>query len=135
MNKNVAVDSNIVLYAFDKDETSYKNQIALNLIQDGPTFSSQVLSEVVNVFNRRWKFSKESIIRISTFLLNNCLLTPISKEEVLLGHSLILKYDFQYFDALIIASALKSNCTTLYSEDMQHQMVVENQLTIINPFL
>ena len=69
MNKNVAVDSNIVLYAFDKDETSYKNKIALDLIQHGPTFSSQVLSEVVNVFNRRWKFSKENIIRISTFLL------------------------------------------------------------------
>ena len=123
------------MYAFDKDETSYKNKIALDLIQDGPTFSSQVLSEVVNVFNRRWKFSKENIIRISTFLLNNCFLTPISKEEVLLCHRLILKYDFQYFDALIIASALKANCTTLYSEDMQHEMVVEKQLTIVNPFL
>jgi len=135
MNNGIALDSNIILYAFDEDNSNHKNQIALRLIRNGPTFSSQVLSEVVNVFNRRWRFSKERIIGISTFLLNNCPLTPITKEDVLLSHHLILKYDFQYFDALIIASALNSKCYVLYSEDMQHQMVVEDQLTIINPFL
>jgi predicted nucleic acid-binding protein len=35
---------------------------------------------------------------------------------------------------MIVASALENNCTTLYSEDMQHQQIIENQLLIINPF-
>jgi predicted nucleic acid-binding protein len=45
------------------------------------------------------------------------------------------RYDFQVFDAIIVASALESGCQTLYSEDMQHEMKVSKQLSIINPFL
>jgi predicted nucleic acid-binding protein len=45
------------------------------------------------------------------------------------------KYSLQVFDSKIIASALHADCTILYSEDMQHGLVIENKLTIINPFL
>ncbi|MCL2040436.1 MAG: hypothetical protein FWG84_00160 [Bacteroidales bacterium] len=37
--------------------------------------------------------------------------------------------------AIIIAAALDSGCHTLYSEDMQHKMVIDKKLSIINPFL
>jgi len=48
---------------------------------------------------------------------------------------LMLRYDFQIFDAIIVASALESGCQVLYSEDMQHNMKINGQLTIVNPFL
>jgi predicted nucleic acid-binding protein len=38
------------------------------------------------------------------------------------------------YDNLIVASALKSESTILYSEDMQDGLVIENQLKIVNPF-
>jgi predicted nucleic acid-binding protein len=41
---------------------------------------------------------------------------------------------YQFYDALIIASALESGCTTLFSEDLQDGQVVEGRLTICNPF-
>ncbi len=44
------------------------------------------------------------------------------------------KYKFQYYDSLIIATALENKCTILYSEDMQHGQIIERQLKIINPF-
>jgi len=44
------------------------------------------------------------------------------------------KYKFQYFDALIVATALENKCKVLYSEDMQHELIVENRLQIVNPF-
>ena len=47
---------------------------------------------------------------------------------------LVKRYDFQMFDALIVASALEANCTVLYSEDMHHDLLVEKQLRILNPF-
>jgi len=47
---------------------------------------------------------------------------------------LVKKYDFQVFDAIIIASALESGCKTLYSEDMHNGLLIESQLEIINPF-
>jgi predicted nucleic acid-binding protein len=45
------------------------------------------------------------------------------------------KYDFSYWDSLIVASALERGCETLYSEDMQHNQVIENKLTIKNPLI
>jgi len=41
------------------------------------------------------------------------------------------KYNFQYYDALIVATALENGCTILYSEDMQHNQTIENTLTIV----
>lgn len=43
-------------------------------------------------------------------------------------------YSLSFWDSLIVASALHSGCGTLYSEDMQHDLVVDGSLHIINPF-
>lgn len=40
---------------------------------------------------------------------------------------------FSYWDSLIVASALKAQAEIIYSEDMQHGLVVDKILTIINP--
>ncbi|OQW99615.1 MAG: twitching motility protein PilT, partial [Thiothrix lacustris] len=45
------------------------------------------------------------------------------------------RYKFSYYDSIIVSSALLSGCQVLYSEDMQHSLLVENQLTIIDPFV
>jgi predicted nucleic acid-binding protein len=37
-------------------------------------------------------------------------------------------------DLLIVATAIESGCSILYSEDMQHNQNIENKLVIINPF-
>lgn len=132
---SVAIDTNIILYCFDQDLNATKKLTALDIISGFPIFSSQVLSEVINVCHKRWKYNKLKLVEVSMFLLQNCILFPIDQTAVTLAHSLILKHDFQYFDALIIASAINSNCTILYSEDMQHNMLVENKLTVINPFI
>jgi predicted nucleic acid-binding protein len=36
---------------------------------------------------------------------------------------------------LIVASALLAGCDVLYSEDLQHGQVFDEQLTVVNPFL
>jgi predicted nucleic acid-binding protein len=43
------------------------------------------------------------------------------------------KYSFSYWDSLIVASALASGASTLQSEDMHDGLIVDRQLTIINP--
>ena len=43
-------------------------------------------------------------------------------------------YNLQFYDALIVSTALKNSCTILYSEDMQDKLVIEKKLKIINPF-
>ncbi|MCX8085267.1 MAG: PIN domain-containing protein [Rhodocyclaceae bacterium] len=48
--------------------------------------------------------------------------------------SLADRYGFAWWDALIVAAALRQECTLLLSEDLQHNLVVDGRLTIINPF-
>jgi len=43
-------------------------------------------------------------------------------------------YNYSYWDSLLIAMALLNDCQQLYSEDMQHDQLIENKIRIINPF-
>jgi predicted nucleic acid-binding protein len=45
------------------------------------------------------------------------------------------KYQFQLFNSVIVASAIKGDCDILYSEDMQHKLLVNNTLPVINPLV
>ncbi len=56
----------------------------------------------------------------------------IEREDVTEETDLTL---FSNWDSLIIAAALQANCYTLYSEDMQHEQIIDDTLTIVNPFL
>jgi predicted nucleic acid-binding protein len=61
------------------------------------------------------------------------LISPINYQTYQSAYQLRTKYSVSYWDSLIIASALENVCSTLYSEDMQHQLIIENKLCIINP--
>ena len=45
-----------------------------------------------------------------------------------------LKYKISFWDSLVVASALQNNCTILYTEDLQHNKIIEDTLKIVNPF-
>ena len=47
---------------------------------------------------------------------------------------LIEKYQYSYWDSLLLASSLENKCSIIYSEDMQHEQIIEKKLKIINPF-
>jgi predicted nucleic acid-binding protein len=44
------------------------------------------------------------------------------------------RYAYTYWDSLLLATALHTGCGVFYSEDMQDGQVIENTLTIRNPF-
>ena len=48
---------------------------------------------------------------------------------------LVQHYNLAFYDAVMVAAALKAECTTYYSEDLQHGLIVDHKLTIQNPFL
>ncbi|GHT78585.1 hypothetical protein AGMMS50262_21380 [Bacteroidia bacterium] len=64
-----------------------------------------------------------------------CYIQPVLFSTMQLAEKLIVKYDFQLFDSIIVASALEAGCDILYSEDMHHGLLVDKQVEIINPFL
>lgn len=54
-------------------------------------------------------------------------------ETHALGLGLCQRYQLSVYDAMIVAAAQLGGCTTLYSEDMHHGLVIDG-LTITDPF-
>jgi len=50
------------------------------------------------------------------------------------GLGLAERYGFSTYDAMVAAAALHAGSPTLWSEDMQHGMKLEEGLRILNPF-
>ncbi|MCL2328099.1 MAG: PIN domain-containing protein [Bacteroidetes bacterium] len=129
-----AVDTNIFLYLRNSDSLE-KQKKANDLIDLSPIVCSQVISEYLNVSKRLLKLSKEQILDICLSDLEGCTIHSVTLSTLRLAHTLISIYDFQLFDSIIVASALEAGCDILYSEDFQHNQLIENRLRIINPFI
>jgi len=133
MNK-FALDTNILIYSHDENSV-VKQNIARDLIVRSPVVCTQVLSEYISVLKRIMKIHKTMIINACMPNLKHCQIKAVDIATLQTAERLIHRYDFQLFDAIIVASALENGCQTLYSEDMQHKMVIDRKLSIINPFL
>ena len=133
-DSHLFLDSNVCLYLLGED--SPKKFTAEKLLAlPKVVISTQVIGENINVAIKKFKFSEEKILNHINFMLRSCDVVDISvglQKKAIETH---FRYHFSFYDSLIIASALSANCTTLYTEDMQHGLVVEDKLTIINPFL
>ena len=130
----IAIDTNILIYNHLQDD-EYKRNIAHDLLMQSPVVSSQVVSEYLNVMKRLLKISKVEILELCYKLMIFCQIKNVDKNSVKSAQQLIQKYDFQIFYAIVVAAALEAGCKIFYSEDMHNQLVIENKMKIINPFL
>jgi predicted nucleic acid-binding protein len=133
-NKLFAADSNVLVYLHNNSSPS-KRSIAKNILSDNPMIPAQVISEYLNITKRLLDLSKERLLIQTAELLKDCEIIPILPSTLFLAAPLVKKYQFQLFDAIIIAAALEVGCQTLYSEDMHHGLLVNDTLTIITPFI
>lgn len=129
--QRVFLDTNVVLYAISADEA--KAQISEDLVAAGGTISVQVLNEFARIGLSKYGMSMERVRRGLATLRGLCDVRPIDVETHELGLDLMERYRFALFDAMIVASAIRSECTDLYSEDMQAGQKI-GKLTIRNPF-
>lgn len=125
-------DTNVLLYLLSKDAT--KADGAEALLADGGMISVQVLNEFAAVASRKLGLSWNEIKDILGSIRTVCKIEPLSVETHDRGVEIAERYGFSFFDATIVASALLAGCEILYSEDLQHDQRIANQLRIRNPF-
>ncbi len=135
MNDKVFIDTNIFIYALTKSknqEEQFKRNISLELLQNLLTNKQIIISlQVINEFH----FNELEITKlVDENILKICTVMPIGFETYKVSSNLRLDYKFSYWDSLIVSSAIESKCSTLYSEDMQHNQIINDQLKIIDPF-
>ena len=126
------LDSNILVYAFTADPRA---QPAQALLARGCFISVQGLNEFTNVARRKLGMSWEEVREALTSIRTVCPPARLMDVDI---HADALRiaerHGYGIFDALMIASALQAGSDTLWSEDMQHGMVIDNRLRIANPF-
>lgn len=128
----VFFDTNVVLYLLSADPA--KADRAEDLLAIGGIISVQVLNEFSSVASRKLRMSWLEIREVLAQVRAIC---PVESLSVATHDRAIMvaeRYRLSMYDALIVAAALLAGCKTLYSEDMQDGQVIENQLTIVNPF-
>lgn len=133
MSDKAFFDTNVFVYAIIQDDP--RSDHAEELIAQGGKVSVQVLSEFAAVVRRKTKMPWVEIRRALDGINALCPSPlPITLDTHRDALAIAEKYGYRIYDALIVASALEARCTTLYSEDMQDQQVIDGRLTIRNPF-
>ena len=141
MNDKFFMDSNILIYTFDSHAPRKRKQarelIATALKTQKGIISFQVVQEFINVATRKFEIpltSQEAEKYMSQVLTPLCEVFA-NMELYIKAVKIMERWQYSFYDSLIIAAALSANCKILYSEDLQHGQRIESTLTIQNPFL
>jgi len=125
-------DTNVLVYLASGDTA--KAERAESALAEGGSISVQVLNELANVARRKMQMSWDEMRAFLDTLRSLLTVHPLSVEIHDGGLRLAERYGFSTYDAMIAASALDAGCDTLWSEDMQHGLVLDEGLRIVNPF-
>jgi len=126
------VDTNVLIYIASGDPV--KAHRAEQIIGSGGMISVQVLNELTNVARRNMRLSWRETHELLSMLRRLLAVEPLTVETHETGLALAERYNFSIYDAMIAASAIDAGCDTLWSEDMQDGMALDEGLLIVNPF-
>jgi predicted nucleic acid-binding protein len=125
-------DTNVVIYALIDD--SERTAIAKRAIQAGGIISVQVINELTNTLRRKFRLSW-SEIDAHVFHVVSMMddVRPITAVTSVRARDIAERHNLQFYDSLLLASALEAGCRRFISEDMQDGFVVDG-LKVENPF-
>ena len=137
MKDKVFIDTNVLVYAKLEDKNNQKKrEVAIGLIQqiqDYPIISVQVLNEFANVLIKHHVADKD-IKEATREIIEDSIILPIDLAIVWETWHVRDSYLFSYWDSMIVSAAIVGGCNILYSEDLQHDQIIDNRVRIINPF-
>lgn len=137
MNATKFLDTNILLYAYDRDAPA-KRKVALRLVEEGwaelgqTAISVQVLQEFyVNLI--RHGISRADAVQV----VQDFAQWPVVENTVVLFHGALqeqARWNISLWDALILAAARTSGARELITEDLNHGQNYDG-VRAVNPFL
>lgn len=132
MPAEVFFDTSVLIYVVTRNDT--RSEAARSLLLDGGTVSVQVLNEFVSVARRKLRMPWGEIEEALSFIRVLCgEPVPVTIEIHDTAMKIAQRYGFHIYDSLMIAAAYDAECSTFYSEDMQHGQRI-GSLRVHNPF-
>lgn len=130
------IDTNIWLYAFVESDDGAKSAASRNLIlRSEPVISIQILNEICVNLLKTGAFSEDQIGQLVEAFYQKYRVIDLNKAILQSASQLRKQYSLSFWDSMVVASALVADVSVLYSEDMQHELMIEQRLQILNPLL
>ncbi|MBD2395851.1 PIN domain-containing protein [Cyanobacterium aponinum FACHB-4101] len=136
-------DTNVFIYALvesSNEKDIGKKQTALSWIENKEIeviISSQVLNEVSNILLKKSKFTPVQIIETLEWMIDSLDVISLTPEISLTALDLHYRYQFSFYDSLIVSGAICSECEYLLTEDLQQGQVItykSHLVKVVNPF-
>ena len=125
-------DTSVLMYLLSQEPK--KAERAEELLEAGGVISVQVLNEMANAATRRnrlpWPAVRETLEIVRTLTHVEALTLDMHERALDIAE----RYQFSFYDSLIVAAALESHCSILYCEDLQNGQRIERSLRVVNPF-
>jgi len=141
VKSKIFIDSNIWIYAFlESEKERVKQQHILSLLENLPSVgtvfvSVQVINEFHWILSRKYGIDDATIkAKVTKGISAIASIAPLDFKVYQDAYRIRGKYNVSFWDSLIVASALDNSCAVLYSEDMQHGLMIDSKLKVINPF-
>jgi predicted nucleic acid-binding protein len=125
-------DTSVLLYLLSADPA--KADRVEQLLENRGTISAQVLNEFAAVALRKLKMSVNEVREVLDGIRSVCSVEPVSVLTHERGLAIHERYGFSFYDSVLVATALIAGNRVLFSEDMQHAQLIDDQLRIVNPF-
>ena len=125
-------DTNVLLYLLSA-EPGRADRVE-EVLAAGGTISVQVLNEFTSVALRKLGMKVAEVREALAPIIDVCQVIALTTQIHQRGLAVAERYRFSFYDALIVAAALESGCTTLFSEELQDGQVIDQTLTVRNPF-
>ena len=139
MNDRAFIDTNIIVYLFDKRTPSKRRSAARLLTQlaqqaDAPVISTQVLQEAFSALTRKLGMDPQQALDALRLTADGSFtVQAIDVPLIWEAATRSIKDRVSFWDGLIVEAARQAGCTVLYSEDMQTGRSFDG-LVVSNPF-
>jgi predicted nucleic acid-binding protein len=126
------IDTNVLIYILSEDSAKAVRTEAL--LREGGIISVQVLNEFANVGRRKLGFTWDQIAECLAALKALLKIVPLDVAVHEEGLRVSRRYSMSIYDGMIVGAALTADCDMLWSEDMQHGLLIDGRLQVRNPF-
>jgi predicted nucleic acid-binding protein len=132
MSADSFFDTNVALYAVIEDQDRFAT--AQRALANGGIVSVQVLNEMTNTLRRKFRLGWDDVathVGMIAGLMDD--VVPVTLDAHARARDIAERHNLQFYDSLLLASALEAGCRRFVSEDMQDGLCIDS-LTVENPF-
>ncbi|MBI5236094.1 MAG: PIN domain-containing protein [Deltaproteobacteria bacterium] len=135
MKDDVFIDTNLWIYLYSDKDKGDKVRRLIDESYEEIVISTQVIGEIFSVLTKKRFTDKKKAKEIAVDLIENFKVVSINETITTKAIDVCCRYDYSYWDSLIVATALENDCSTLFSEDLQDNQIIDGKLKIVNPFV